>query len=495
MNGLDSSLERFRAILTEGRRTGESDEEEGMELVAREVALLSKQAAQVTEHIDFYQKFRRRISRSAMLARVGEAAHGSLELPEVLDRIVRAAIELMKVPVCAIHLVEEDGISLCTAVGYSDPALCEYGVERSAPIESAIRDRRSYRIADLWTKPELSRETFKMVRAEKLRSFLGVPVISDGRPLAMLSVYGAKPDQFSSDEAKLLWIVARQTASAILNAQRYAKLKTQNRQWEQQLQARTAELETAWAQSNAQVSELGCVRDELSDTKKMAAVGKLAAGLAHEINNPLGIIKNYLRLISDEVDPEGPIPEFLDVVNNEVGRVARTVRELLDLSRPVERRLDPTDLNRVVKELVAITRSSLLDKEIEVTTELEETLPPVLASQDGLKRVFLNLIKNAEHAMPEGGTLAIRTEMNGKGIQAIFSDTGHGISPKDLAHIFDPFFSTKLEGDGLGLAVSHQMMERFAGKIEVESTVSEGSTFTVWFPLRPIQLSLEEAQK
>ncbi|MCK5119998.1 MAG: hypothetical protein KAQ78_10455 [Candidatus Latescibacteria bacterium] len=112
-----------------------------------------------------------------------------------------------------------------------------------------------------------------------------------------------------------------------------------------------------------------------------------------------------------------------------------------------------------------------------------------------MKRVFLNLIKNAEHAMPEGGTLAIRTEMNGKGIQAIFSDTGHGISPKDLAHIFDPFFSTKLEGDGLGLAVSHQMMERFAGKIEVESTVSEGSTFTVWFPLRPIQLSLEEAQK
>ncbi len=517
MDGLDLLLDSFKTPFLEERWAGDLDDGEGLPLVAQEVALLSRQAAQVMEHIRFYQKIQRHLSRSAMLARIGEAAHGSLELPEVLDRIVRATMELMKVPVCTIHLVEEDGISLCTAVGYSDPALCEHGVERRAPIESAIRDRRSYRIADLWAEPELPRETFKMVRAEKLRSFLGVPVICEGNTvqikgvslentvqtkgvslgstLAMLSVYGAKPDQFSSDEAKRLSDVACQTASAILNAQRYATIKSQNRQWKQQLQERTAELETAWAQSNAQVEELGSIRDELSDARKMAAVGKLAAGLAHEINNPLGIIKNYLRLISDEADPEGVIPEFLEVVNNEVGRVARTVRELLDLSRPVERRLEPTDLNQVVKELVAITRSSLLEKKIKVMTELEETLSPVLASQDGLKRVFLNLIKNAEHAMPEGGTMAIRTEMNGKGIQTTFSDTGHGISPKDLAHIFDPFFSTKLEGDGLGLAVSHQMMERFGGKIEVESTLGEGTTFTVWFPLRPIQLSLEGTQE
>ena len=528
MNGWDSLLELFEATLSKGRRAGESDDEEGMQLVAREIALLSRQAAQVTEHIDFYQKFRRRLSRSRMLARISEAAHASLQLPEVLDRIVRATKELMEARVCAIHLVEEDEITFGAAVGYSDPALCELGIERSAPVERAVRAQRSYRIADLWAEPELPPETFRMVRAEKLRSFLGAPMISlgntvqqkgvsvgntvqqksvsvgntgpkkggaFGNTLAILSVYGAEPDQFSSDEEELLGTVARQTAHAIRNAQRYAAVETQSRKWEQRLQARTEEVEAAREQSNAQLEELGNIRDELSDAKKMAAVGKLAAGLAHEINNPLGIIKNYLRLISDEVNPEGPIPEFLEVVNNEVGRVARTVRELLDLSRPVERRLEPTDLNQVVKELVAITRSSLLEKKIEVTTELEETLPPVLASEDGLKRVFLNLIKNAEHAMPEGGTLAIRTEMNGKGIQTIFSDSGQGISPKDLAHIFDPFFSTKLEGDGLGLAVSHQMMERFGGKIVVESAPGEGATFTVWFPLRPIQLSLKGTQE
>ena len=550
MNGWDSLLELFEATLSKGRRAGESDDEEGMQLVAREIALLSRQAAQVAEHIDFYQKFRRRLSRSRMLARISEAAHASLQLPEVLDRIVRATKELMEARVCAIHLVEEDEITFGAAVGYSDPALCELGIERSAPVERAIRAQRSYRIADLWAEPELPPETFRMVRAEKLRSFLGAPVISSGNTvqqkgvslgntvqqkgvslgntvqqkgvslgntgpkkggalgntgpkkggafgntLAILSVYGAEPDQFSSDEEELLGTVARQTAHAIRNAQRYAAVETQSQKWEQQLQARTEEVEAARKQSNAQLEELGNIRDELSDAKKMAAVGKLAAGLAHEINNPLGIIKNYLRLISDEVDQEGPVQEFLDVVDNEIGRVARTVRELLDLSRPVERRLEPANLNEVVEELVAITQRSLLEKKIEVLTELEEALPPVLASQDGLKRVFLNLIKNAEHAMPEGGTLAIKTKMNGKGIQAIFSDTGQGIPPEDLAHIFDPFFSTKLEGDGLGLAVSHQMMERFGGKILVESAPGEGATFTVWFPLRPIQLSLKGTQE
>ncbi|MCD6335725.1 MAG: GAF domain-containing protein [Candidatus Latescibacteria bacterium] len=528
MNGWDSLLELFEATLSKGRRAGESDDEEGMQLVAREIALLSRQAAQVAEHIDFYQKFRRRLSRSRMLARISEAAHASLQLPEVLDRIVRATKELMEARVCAIHLVEEDEITFGAAVGYSDPALCELGIERSAPVERAIRAQRSYRIADLWAEPELPPETFRMVRAEKLRSFLGAPVISlgntvqqkgvslgntgpkkggalgntgpkkggaFGNTLAILSVYGAEPDQFSSDEEELLGTVARQTAHAIRNAQRYAAVETQSQKWEQQLQARTEEVEAARKQSNAQLEELGNIRDELSDAKKMAAVGKLAAGLAHEINNPLGIIKNYLRLISDEVDQEGPVQEFLDVVDNEIGRVARTVRELLDLSRPVERRLEPANLNEVVEELVAITQRSLLEKKIEVLTELEEALPPVLASQDGLKRVFLNLIKNAEHAMPEVGTLAIKTKMNGKGIQAIFSDTGQGIPPEDLAHIFDPFFSTKLEGDGLGLAVSHQMMERFGGKILVESAPGEGATFTVWFPLRPIQLSLKGTQE
>jgi len=466
-------------------------EGEGMQVVAQEVELLSRQAAQVMEHIRFYRKIQQHPSRLSALAEISKAAHGSLELPEVLDRIVRKTAE---VPEGVFFPFTHGGEASHRHAG-ADSGV-QHAIERSEQVQRAIRDQGSYRIGDLWAEPDLALETFKMVRVEKLRSFLGVPVISDGRTLAVLSVYGAEPDRFSSDEVERLSAIARRTADAIRNAQRYAEIETLTRRLEKQLRTRTEVLETVRKALSTRVEALGSMRDELAAAKRLATVGKLAAGLAHEINNPLGIIKNYLRLISGEVGEEGPVSEFLSVVDNEVERVARTVRELLDMSRPPERRLEPMDLNRAVEELVAITWKPLLEKQIEVKTDLAEELPPVLASPDGIKEVFLNLIKNAEHAMPEGGMLTIKTEADGSGIRAIFSDTGRGISPEDLAHIFDPFFSTKEEaGTGLGLAVSQQVIERFGGKIEVESTPGEGSTFTVWLPLRPIQLSLEEAQE
>ncbi len=270
-----------------------------------------------------------------------------------------------------------------------------------------------------------------------------------------------------------------------------------NKELEQKIEERTRELARA--------------NQVLLQTEKHAATGRLAANLAHEINNPLGIIKNYLRLVTDAMTHAGggrrasdPNLDRIKVINEELDRIARIVRQLLDLHRPVEHGVAETDLNSLLEEIVALMEKGLAKENIKIEREYERNLPRLMVAPDLMRQAFLNLLRNANDAMENGGTLTIKTEtrsirVDGKDHPAVavsITDTGCGIPRENLDRIFDPFFTTKSaeKGTGLGLAVSYGIARMYQGTIEVATEPGKGTTFTVTLPLDEPRPTAESQQ-
>jgi len=242
-------------------------------------------------------------------------------------------------------------------------------------------------------------------------------------------------------------------------------------------------------------SELSKANKELIDThkqliqsEKLAALGRLSADIAHEINNPLGGIKNSLYLLSDSVSKNKK--EYLDIAEKEVNRIASIVQRLLDLYRPQKETMTPTNVNVPLDEILTVTKNQIANRNVKIIKDFDPKLPDVMASSEHLKQVFLNIILNAVESMPEGGELAIKTysQMEHIGepeIKIEFSDTGFGIPKEVINKIFDPFFTTKKggKGTGLGLSVSYGVIQRHNGRIEVKSGVGKGTTFIISLPM------------
>jgi len=222
---------------------------------------------------------------------------------------------------------------------------------------------------------------------------------------------------------------------------------------------------------------------QLVQSEKLAATGRLAASLAHEINNPLQIIHNSLQLLLTL--PFGPDKqqEYLQMASEEVERLVELVTRILDFARPSRRKKQPADVNDAVEKALNLTAKYLQHNDITLHRDLALDLPPVAAVADELGQVFLNLVLNAVDAMPHGGTLHVSSRLGDDGhLVVAFTDSGPGITPEHLAQIFEPFFSTKEGGTGLGLSISYDVVERHGGDIVVESVVGKGTTFTVRLP-------------
>jgi len=223
-------------------------------------------------------------------------------------------------------------------------------------------------------------------------------------------------------------------------------------------------------------------QQQLIESERLAAVGKLAARVAHEVNNPLAIIKTAIRIVRSQ-QADDPIKGNLQEIEEEIGRIARIIRELLDVSRP-----SPTQevvrVNRVVQGLEGLLAQSLREHEITLGVVLDPTLPSVRISADQLKQVILNIVRNADDAMPRGGSLSIQTSRQDDRVEISIADTGCGIAEEHLRHVFDPFFTTKAkeQGMGIGLWVSYGVIQAANGTIAVESELGKGSIFRVTLP-------------
>jgi two-component system NtrC family sensor kinase len=252
---------------------------------------------------------------------------------------------------------------------------------------------------------------------------------------------------------------------------------------EQKVEAATRDLQRAQA--------------EAARGEKLASVGLLAAGIAHELNNPLTGVLTFATLVRKQLPPDSPEAEDLDLVIQETRRCATIIRRLLDFAREKAPEKSYADLNTLVDETAELIRQSLQGADIELSMDLDPELPPVWVDEDLIKQVVMNILVNAQHAVEENGRISVRTRLCQAGphqgeaesaepmVEISIRDTGCGISEENLQRIFDPFFTTKGvgRGTGLGLSVSHGTIEAHGGSIEVDSTVGEGTEFRIYLPL------------
>ena len=238
---------------------------------------------------------------------------------------------------------------------------------------------------------------------------------------------------------------------------------------------------------------LKATQEQLIQSEKLATVGKLAAKIAHEVNNPLAIIKTSLDIVGKKMPREDPNKENLDIVDEEIARIARIVRQLLDFSRPSSE-VSPLQTNQVIHHLMKFVAADLAAHHIDSCLALADDLPTIYMSLDELKQVLLNHIKNAQDAMPHGGTLRIKTTCQQGGLTISVADNGIGIPPEHLPLLFTPFFTTKKpdEGRGLGLSVSANIIKSYGGTIEVESTPAQGTVFHIFLPEYPLHLDEQD---
>lgn len=265
-------------------------------------------------------------------------------------------------------------------------------------------------------------------------------------------------------------------------AQKFEEMSSSLKEKIQQLADRNGELERA-------LRQLKETEEELVKSERLAATGKITAQISHEINNPIHNIQSCLQTALKRFPSGTPSRDLLEVAFEETERLSKLTRQMLDFYRSsvVSEEFQPVDLNGVINDTLASSRQMLQEAGIAVRLSIQEHLPEISGSSDKLKQVILNLIINAKDAMREGGTLGIDTSAGPEGIVVAVSDTGVGISPKNIHKIFDAFFTTKskVSGVGLGLSVTYGIVKQHGGSIEVKSVPNAGTTFTLRFPFHP----------
>lgn len=226
------------------------------------------------------------------------------------------------------------------------------------------------------------------------------------------------------------------------------------------------------------------LRAQLIQSEKMAATGRLAASIAHEINNPLQALSGCIDLAQATADPD-KVRRYLTMASGELERLAGIVRRMIDFYRPSRAERAQLDVRALMEDVLLLSGKRLQHAHVNVTTEWQPDLPLISGVADQLKQVFLNFILNAVEAMPQGGRLDIRgqtLEDGGKWVIVSIADNGAGIPPQDLDKIFEPFFTTKSTGTGLGLAVCHSIIAQHGGRVILDSAPGHGTMFTIWLP-------------
>jgi two-component system sensor histidine kinase AtoS len=249
----------------------------------------------------------------------------------------------------------------------------------------------------------------------------------------------------------------------------YEELKIFSQQMEEKIQKTTADLRKAEAQ--------------LIRSEKLAALGQLAAGIAHEIRNPLTSINILIHSIAESFPSETAHREDLKVVEEEIHRINEIIDQFLRFAKPALPLFEKTDVLPIFEDTLQLLRPQIERQQITVQKDFS-SLPSITIDKEQMKQVILNLLMNAIQAMPEGGRLKLSGRITGDHhwIQFSIKDSGIGVPPEDMHKLFDPFFSTKEGGIGLGLSIAHRIIDQHHGKIEVESTSGKGTLFTLWLP-------------
>jgi signal transduction histidine kinase/CheY-like chemotaxis protein len=432
--------------------------------VAIENARLYEQAQQeIAERRRIEEEIKQRNRELAALNKTGRVITSTLDLDKVLTLAMAEAREMLDAEGASVLLYEsaDDELVFAATVGPGSEELVGTRMPATAGIAGwALQEAQPVLVRDAQSDPRFYDRIDRLTRLTT-HSLLAVPLICKGKAIGVIEAINRTGRAFGEHDLHYLSTLAGSAAIAIENARLYEAEREQRKLVEQ---------------SQAQ----------LVQSEKLAATGRMAASLAHEINNPLQAIHNSLQLmLTFPLEPDEQ-REYLQMANEEVKQLISMVTRTLDFARRPLRKMKPTKSNEVIEKVLALANKYLQHRHVALRRDLSPDLPAVTAAPDELGQVFLNLVLNAVDAMPEGGTLSVSSRLANDGRVAIsYSDTGHGIDPEHLGHIFEPFFSTKEEGTGLGLSVSYNVVQRHGGEITFQSKVGEGTTFTVWLPTLP----------
>ncbi len=403
--------------------------------------------------------FRGRYDYRETLGKFSKAMVSILDLQSLSRRIVETITQTMGVEKASLFLWNEEkgGYSLFESKNVKMPASTPF-LSKSDPLPHYLQ-----KIGEIVIREELAKGTnlpeindvvnkMSLIEAE-----VSIPFISKGQLIGMINLgYKFNKDIYSHEDIELLSTLANQTAIAIENGRLYEDLKKS--------------------------------KSYIRRADRLASLGTLTAGLAHEIRNPLVAIKTLTQLLPERIDDEEFRNQFLQIASGEVDRISSLVTELLEFARPSDPKLELEDINSILDGMILLVSTETKKKQIDITKDYSSDVPSIQVDREQIKQVFLNILLNGIEATSENGKITVRTRyfMKPGGepyAQIEFADTGCGIPEEYIEEIFNPFFTTKSTGSGLGLSISNQIIQDHRGYIDVESRLGKGSSFFINLPV------------
>jgi two-component system NtrC family sensor kinase len=381
--------------------------------------------------------------------------HSNMDVKEVLDVVLRKSSQALnaKGALLRIFNLETDQLELTAAYGLTEEYLYKGPVSTShKTIKDLWRLNKIIIIKDVLSDPRVQYP--QHIWEEGVRMILDLPLTLENNVVGIIRVFFDEQRAFLQEELDFLVSIAEQSAFIIDKAKLIEKHKSQY--------------------------------DQLAlQTEKMSALGRMAAGIAHEINNPLAGILLYSTNLSKKVPSEDPLKEGMEVISRETIRCKSIIQELLEFSRESEAKKVLGNINDIIEKALSIMENELRLHHISVIKDLSSELQDTLLDPNQMEQVFVNLFLNAIEAIQDQGLITVRSRMypSQKLERAEITDSGCGIPQKDIPKIFEPFFSTKAKGTGLGLAVSYGIVQRHQGKILVSSDSGKGTRFTIEIPV------------
>lgn len=230
--------------------------------------------------------------------------------------------------------------------------------------------------------------------------------------------------------------------------------------------------------------EVKLIRNHIQKSEQLAILGTMATGIAHELRNPLGAIRGLTELIAEDIPPSDPKKQYTENMLKEIDRLNHLVEDTFDLAQKPLSRIEPTDINQILSQIISTARYNFPNKDIKITRKQQPDLPLCQADSERLTQAFLNILINAFEATTDGGKIEIRSQKSeAENIIVTISDSGSGLAHEDSSHIFDLFYTTKEKGTGLGLSITKNIIDAHGGNIEAENTSDQGTTFNVTLPI------------
>lgn len=391
--------------------------------------------------------------------------NSSLNITEVLDNAMKWAEEFIDAEASSVYELEENAIELSIRLARGEKKRDLEGIKLKVGegiAGSVVATGKSVVIQDVRNDKRFS-DRFDRLTGFKTRSIICVPLILRDRPVGALQVMNKRNGEpFRQADLELLNSMAQLIAVAMENAKLYHRLEEKFEMTSQ---------------------ELASTQQKLIRSERLAAMGHLVQGVAHEIRNPIMTIGGFAHRMKKELNHNYKFRKYIDIILDESGRLERLVREINDFSEIQTASLQLDNIEPVIYEVIQIFEPLAGNRRVELSVEIANNLPRINMDSSQLILAMSNIIENALEAMPKGGNLTLQAKRDEHHVRVSFKDTGVGIDPEQLDAIYDPFVTSKTRGAGLGLTMVYQIVMNHDGEIKINSKPDKGTDVTIQLPI------------